>query len=121
MRRPPTRTGGAAKPPAPPWNGDSSEHLDVRYAALDPFGPLDSEDIDWLKEQEARRVERQRRRCRHCGTEFHPVSPYAEECPALAKHERRCSSASTDERAFYAAHRRWPRRDQVNAGSEEAA
>ena len=88
---------------------DATERSEFRFGSGDPFGPLDSDDIEWLQQQEAKRLARERRRCAHCGTVFHPVSPYADECPALAKHEQRCMDASPDERAFYTEHRRWPR------------
>ena len=88
---------------------------------LDPFAPLDSDDIEWLQGREAKRRARDRRQCPHCGTVFHPVSPTADECPSLARHEARCRTASGAEREFYAAHRRWPRAGQVDGGEDEAA
>jgi len=121
MRRPRRSPVAEARPAVELPPGDSGEHLDIRYGSLDLFGPLDSDDIEWLQQQKAQRAARETRRCAHCGTVFHPVSHYAEECPALAKHEARCEVASTEERAFYAEHRRWPRAGQVDAAEEEAA
>jgi hypothetical protein len=117
---------------------------------LDAFEALDSDDIEWLIKEAQRATERRGsasvdssvlkveeralnsqpstpnagkgplRSCPHCGTVFHPVSPYAEDCPSLGRHEERCAKASPTERAFYGAHRRWPRAGQVDADEEAA-
>lgn len=100
---------------------DGAFERSAAHSTFDPFGPLDSDDIELLQQQEAKRMQRERRRCLHCGTVFHPVSPSVDECPSLERHEARCRGASPAERAFYAAHRRWPRAGQVEAAGEEAA
>ena len=99
---------------------DAFERQSVAFG-LDSFGPLDSDDIEWLQEQEAKRRALQKRMCRYCETTFHPVAPSVDECPSLARHAQRCRTATAAERAFYAQHRRWPRASQVDAGEEEAA
>jgi hypothetical protein len=103
---------------------DAAERLDIRFGVGDPFGPLDSDDIEWLQQKEAKRTAKETRRCAYCGTVLHPVSPYAEACPAIGKHEERCRASSPGERAFYRTQRRWPRRGQsgqVDPAQEEAA
>jgi hypothetical protein len=116
----------ASSPPAAPHSDllqgdDATERSEIRFGLGDPFGPLDSDDIEWIQQHEAKRAARETRRCTHCGTAFHPVSPYAEDCPSLGRHEERCRDASASERTFYRSHRRWPRPGQVDGTTEEAA
>jgi len=99
---------------------DATERLEARFGVGDPFGPLDSDDIEWLQQQAARRA-KEARRCAFCGTTLHPVSAYAEDCPSIGRHQERCRTASPAERDFYRDHRRWPRAGQVDAAEGEAA
>lgn len=55
--------------------------------------------------------------CSHCGTVFRIVR-FQECAPWVQKHETECAQRTPKERAFYAKHRRWPKR-KVLAGSCE--
>jgi hypothetical protein len=117
----PAPTLPSAEEPRTADRDGAFERLESRFGSGDPFGPLDSDDIEWLQHQETQRAARETRRCTFCGTRLHPISPYAEDCPSIGRHQERCRKASPAERAFYRDHRRWPRAGQVDAAEEEAA